>query len=1170
MNLRLPKVVVSVVCLAMAAFPVAAQNLSCSASNGTMTCSTAGSGSYAFNVPLGVTAINFEAKGASGGRGKDGNYPAAGSPGGAGGSVTATVPVSGGQTLQLLAGGAGGNVTLDTRYRPAMQIPGVGGFNGGAAGGVWGGTSTTAGGGGGASSVLVNGTQVVVAGGGGGGAGYSFSAGGKGGDGGQAGVAGDRGSYLTYGGDGGKGGTQSAGGAGGAGNAYTTSQGEGTHAGAGGTSGAGGEGGSGGHGDAGGGGAGGYFGGGGGGAGYSAGGGGGGSSYADPSATNVSYQTGVQGGDGIITFSFAQSAATVVVTSDKQTSKYGEWVRLSAQVVPEEASAGASVTFRDNGEDIATTPYFSYGQTWYPYPWLNAGAHVITVAYNGNGTYLPSVGTLAGGLTIAKAPTTITWPAPSPITYGTALGSTQLNASATFMAIDSPRNVPGTFVYTPAPGTIVNAGTAQTLSLTFTPDDTGNNESATAAVTIDVNKADPAITWTTPAGIAYGTLLSATQLNASVTGGATTYTPPIGTLLSVGDHQALQLDVAANTNYNAATRTVYLNVGKGQQTINWSVPAGISYGTALSATQLNASASGSGPASIGATSYSPASGTILGAGAAQTLTVNVAATDDYNAATATVPIDVAKANQTITWSNPAPIVYGTPLGSTQLNAGVSVIGPAAAGASSYVPSSGTFLSAGPSQTLTLNVAATDNYNATTRDVSIDVTRAALKITADDKSRKFGQPNAALTATYDGFVKNDGPSSLTTGVTLQTDATSSSTVGTYPINASGAASANYSITHAAGALTIGKATPAIVAPPVIGQYSDVVSLTSSLSPASLGGRTAAGTVTFSIAGSAVGSSPVDGSGNASLPQTLTRAPGDYATRAAFVSSDPNFADATSSDSHLIVTPEDAFATYGGTTFVTSASTVYVPLHATIRDNGDSHPGDLHNARVSFIDRDSGQTIASNLPVTFAGSDYTTGTVDFQWPVTVNPSPSKKSDGSNSKSFAVATVVGGSYVRNATTDDVLIMAAETASKIVSGGGFLNMTAPGGTMPPDLGSRFNFTFNVTYKGGGTVTGGFIQLIARSNGRVLRFQGTPSTMSGSPGSGRTSLIGSGELTDVTNPAAPLSMGTFQVQIDSTDHGSSSLVGLTLSAHGSVVISTNGNGIAQQQLIASGGLQVH
>ncbi|MBT0895788.1 hypothetical protein KI811_18470, partial [Geobacter hydrogenophilus] len=61
---------------------------------------------------------------------------------------------------------------------------------------------------------------------------------------------------------------------------------------------------------------------------------------------------------------------------------------------------------------------------------------------------------------VAKQVPTITWTAPAAITYGTALSATQLNASAGTVA--------GTFTYSPALGTVLNAG-SQTLSVTFTP-----------------------------------------------------------------------------------------------------------------------------------------------------------------------------------------------------------------------------------------------------------------------------------------------------------------------------------------------------------------------------------------------------------------------------------------------------------------------------------------------------------------------------------------------------------------------------------------------------------------------------------------------------------------------------------------------------------------------------
>jgi hypothetical protein len=76
----------------------------------------------------------------------------------------------------------------------------------------------------------------------------------------------------------------------------------------------------------------------------------------------------------------------------------------------------------------------------------------------------------------------ITW-TPAALTYGTALGSAQLNASST---------VAGTFVYTPASGTVETGG-QHTLSVTFTPTDTTDYSTATAQVTVTVNQATPTI-----------------------------------------------------------------------------------------------------------------------------------------------------------------------------------------------------------------------------------------------------------------------------------------------------------------------------------------------------------------------------------------------------------------------------------------------------------------------------------------------------------------------------------------------------------------------------------------------------------------------------------------------------------------------------------------------------
>jgi hypothetical protein len=80
-------------------------------------------------------------------------------------------------------------------------------------------------------------------------------------------------------------------------------------------------------------------------------------------------------------------------------------------------------------------------------------------------------------LNVNKAASVLTWSNPADITCGTPLGANQLNATA---------NVPGSFAYSPSAGAVLNAGSGQRLSVTFTPSDSANYQIATASVVINV------------------------------------------------------------------------------------------------------------------------------------------------------------------------------------------------------------------------------------------------------------------------------------------------------------------------------------------------------------------------------------------------------------------------------------------------------------------------------------------------------------------------------------------------------------------------------------------------------------------------------------------------------------------------------------------------------------
>jgi hypothetical protein len=159
----------------------------------------------------------------------------------------------------------------------------------------------------------------------------------------------------------------------------------------------------------------------------------------------------------------------------------------------------------------------------------------------------------------------------------------------------------------------------------------------------------------------------------------------------------------------------------------------------------------------------------------------------------------------VTWNDPAGIVYGTALSTTQLSATADVDG-----SFSYDPPLGTVLEAGNGQVLRVTFTPDDivNYEIVRSSVQLDVAKAPLTITADNQAMVIGDAVPELTASYDGFVNGDSAANLDTPVELSTTATSASATGTYPILVSEATDANYTITLVNGTLTVTLPAPTI--------------------------------------------------------------------------------------------------------------------------------------------------------------------------------------------------------------------------------------------------------------------------------------------------------------------------------------------------------------------------
>jgi len=298
----------------------------------------------------------------------------------------------------------------------------------------------------------------------------------------------------------------------------------------------------------------------------------------------------------------------------------------------------------------------------------------------------------------------------------------------------------------------------------------------------------------------------------------------------------------------------------------------------------------------------------------------------------------------IVWANPADIVYGTALSSTQLNAVARYNSTNVAGTFTYSTVAGTILNAGDGQTLsvTFTPADTTTFFPVTTNVTINVVKAPLIITAINTNKVYGAPLPGFTASYSGFVNGDTTNNLTSLAAVTTSATDSSSAGDYTISANGATGSNYTFSYVDGTLTVGQAlTTSLLtssANPALPGAS--VTFTMGLSAVAPGAGTPTGSVNFLVDGSIAGSGTLSG-GVATLSlNTLTH--GSH-TIAAEYAGDQNFVGSsnTLSSSQAINTPPTA----NNITIQRYATrNVKVPF-ATVFTNSTDADGDALNITVA---------------------------------------------------------------------------------------------------------------------------------------------------------------------------------------------------------------------------------
>jgi uncharacterized repeat protein (TIGR01451 family) len=399
-------------------------------------------------------------------------------------------------------------------------------------------------------------------------------------------------------------------------------------------------------------------------------------------------------------------AATLTVTADNLSRQYA---------LPNPVLTG-SITGLQNGDAItavyATTATISSPIGTYPI--------VPSLVDSSNQLVNYTVVTNSGTLTVTAGSDAVNWTPASPITYGTPLGASQLNATAT---------VPGTFAYSPASGAVLPAG-MNTLSVVFTPTDTNY----------------PVVNLSVPLAVNPATL---------------TITPDNKTRAYAQPNPALTYNVSGFVNGENASV--------------------ISGAPALATTANLASSMGIYP-------INSAQGTLVASNYTFT----------YGSGTLTV----TAGSDAVNWTPLSPIVYGTPLGTNQLNATATV-----PGAFAYSPANGAVLLAG-TNTLSVAFTPTDtNYPVVNLSVPLAVNPATLTVTADNLSRQYAQPNPVLTGSLNGLQNGDV---ITANYT--TTATISSPMGTYPIVPSLVDASNqlvnYTVVTNSGTLTVTAGSDAV--------------------------------------------------------------------------------------------------------------------------------------------------------------------------------------------------------------------------------------------------------------------------------------------------------------------------------------------------------------------------
>lgn len=293
----------------------------------------------------------------------------------------------------------------------------------------------------------------------------------------------------------------------------------------------------------------------------------------------------------------------------------------------------------------------------------------------------------------------------------------------------------------------------------------------------------------------------------------------------------------------------YMASGAVAPVINWATPAAIQYGTELSSSQLNATATSGGTTVDGTFAYSPDMGTMLPAGS-QSLSVIFTPSDtaDFKPATGSTTVAVNQASQAITFVGlTSPVAYGVNPISLSASGGASnnpIVFTLVSGPGSINGTTLTITAAG-TVVVAANQAGNTDYTAApqkTQSVVVNQASQTITFTAPASPVAYRVSPIGLSATGGAsgnpvtFTVVSGPGSIAGNSLTVTG------VGTVVIAANQAGGGNFTAaTQVTQSITISQASQAIsFTPPA----SPVIYGVSPIALAATGGASG-NAVTFSV-------------------------------------------------------------------------------------------------------------------------------------------------------------------------------------------------------------------------------------------------------------------------------------------------------------------------------------